>query len=86
MISPHALIYLCAYMVPALVGFLALILYTHLLSPAEYGVYVIGSSVAAIISAVFFAWVRQSVLRYQATPSSISALRPSSPMAGPLRS
>lgn len=67
MISPHALIYLFAYMVPALVGFLALILYTHLLSPAEYGVYVIGSSVAAIISAVFFAWVRQSVLRYQAS-------------------
>jgi O-antigen/teichoic acid export membrane protein len=67
MISPHALIYLFAYLVPALVGFLALIVYTHLLSPTEYGVYVIGSSIAAIISAVFFAWVRQSVLRYQAS-------------------
>ncbi|MDR3422646.1 MAG: oligosaccharide flippase family protein [Xanthobacteraceae bacterium] len=67
MISPHAVIYLFAYMVPALVGFVALILYTHLLSPAEYGIYVIGSSIAAIVSAVFFAWVRQSVLRYQAS-------------------
>jgi O-antigen/teichoic acid export membrane protein len=67
MISPHVLIYLVAYMVPALIGFLALIIYTHLLSPAEYGVYVIGAGVAGIISAVFFTWVRQSVARYQSS-------------------
>jgi O-antigen/teichoic acid export membrane protein len=67
MISPYALIYLVAYMVPALIGFLALIVYTHLLSPAEYGVYVIGAGVAGIISAVFFTWVRQSVSRYQSS-------------------
>lgn len=66
MISPYALIYLFAYAVPAVVGFFALILYTHLLSPSEYGIYVIGSGLAAIISAVSFTWVRQSVSRYQA--------------------
>jgi O-antigen/teichoic acid export membrane protein len=66
MISPHVLIYLVSYMLPALIGFLALILYTHLLSPAEYGVYVIGASIAGIISGVFFSWVRLSVSRYQA--------------------
>ncbi len=66
MVSSYALIYLVAYMAPAFVGFLALILYTHLLSPAQYGVYVIGASIAGIISAVFFAWIRLSVSRYQA--------------------
>lgn len=67
MISPYALIYLVAYMVPAFIGFLALIVYTHLLSPAEYGIYVIGAGIAGIISAVFFTWVRQSVSRYQSS-------------------
>ena len=67
MISPYALIYLVAYMVPALIGFLALIVYTHLLSPAEYGIYVIGAGIAGIISAVFFTWVRQAVSRYQSS-------------------
>lgn len=67
MISPYALIYLVAYMLPALIGFLALIVYTHLLSPAEYGIYVIGTSVAGLVSAVFFTWIRQSVSRYQSS-------------------
>ncbi len=38
--------YLSAYLVPAAIGFLAVALYTHLLSPAEYGEYIIGMSVA----------------------------------------
>jgi O-antigen/teichoic acid export membrane protein len=66
MMSAYALIYIAAYMVPALVGFATLIVYTHLLSPAEYGVYVIGISVSSIVSALFFTWVRLSVARYQA--------------------
>ncbi len=66
MINPYALIYLVAHAIPAVIGFGALILYTHLLSAAEYGIYVIGASIAGIISAVFFAWVRLSVARYQA--------------------
>jgi len=66
MINPYAVIYLAAYMVPAAVGFVALILYTHLLSPAEYGIYVVGVSIAGIVSALFFTWVRLSVARFQA--------------------
>jgi O-antigen/teichoic acid export membrane protein len=66
MINPYAVIYLAAYMGPAAVGFLALIIYTHLLSPAEYGLYVVGVSIAGIVSALFFTWVRLSVSRYQA--------------------
>jgi O-antigen/teichoic acid export membrane protein len=67
MINPYALIYLVAHAVPAIIGFCALIIYTHLLSAAEYGIYVVGASIAGIISAVFFAWVRLSVARYQAS-------------------
>lgn len=66
MLNPYALVYLFAYMVPAAIGFLALILYTHLLSPAEYGIYVVGASVAGIVSALCFYWIRLSVSRYQA--------------------
>lgn len=67
MLSPYAVIYLVASIVPALIGFFALILYTHLLSPAEYGIYVVGSSIAGMVSAIFFTWVRLSVSRYQAS-------------------
>jgi len=66
MMNPYALIYLGAHLMPAIVGFFALILYTHLLSPAEYGVYVIGMSISSIVSAMFFTWIRLSVARYQA--------------------
>ncbi len=66
MISPYAVIYLVASIVPAIIGFFALILYTHLLSPAEYGIFVVGSSIAGMVSAIFFTWVRLSVSRYQA--------------------
>jgi O-antigen/teichoic acid export membrane protein len=66
MINPYVLIYLGANLVPSIIGFLALILYTHLLSPAEYGIYVIGVGIAGIVSGMFFAWVRLSVARYQA--------------------
>jgi O-antigen/teichoic acid export membrane protein len=66
MISPYALIYLAAYVVPAIIGFIALIIYTHLLSPAEYGTYVVGVSIGGIVSALFFTWVRLSISRYQA--------------------
>jgi O-antigen/teichoic acid export membrane protein len=66
MISSYTLAYLVAYVVPAFVGFVGLILYTHYLSPAEYGLYIVGASIAGIVSAVFFAWVRLAVSRYQA--------------------
>lgn len=75
MTGPYALIYLGANLVPAAIGFFALILYTHLLSPAEYGVYVVGASIAGIVGALFFTWVRLSVSRYQAASPELD-LRP----------
>ncbi|WFU39624.1 oligosaccharide flippase family protein [Bradyrhizobium sp. CB82] len=66
MLNRHFSIYLAAYILPAAVGFFAITTYTRLLSPAEYGVYVVGLSIAGILGAIFFAWIRLSVSRYQA--------------------
>ncbi len=78
--SPYAAIYLVANIVPSILGALALILYTHLLSPAQYGVYVIAASIAGIVAAIFFNWVRLSVSRYQATSPELD-LRPEAAVA-----
>ena len=80
MISVYALIYIAAFAVPAVIGLAAMILYTHLLAPAEYGVYVVGTGIAGIISAVFLTWVRQAVLRYQAGSPELD-LRPEAAIA-----
>jgi O-antigen/teichoic acid export membrane protein len=71
MLNRHVSIYLVAHLVPAAIGFLALTTYTRLLTPAEYGVYVVGMSVAGILAATFFTWIRLSVVRYQATTEQI---------------
>ena len=57
MLNRHFSIYLVAYILPAAVGFFAVTAYTRLLTPAEYGVYVVGISLAGILGAIFFAWM-----------------------------
>jgi O-antigen/teichoic acid export membrane protein len=71
MLNRHFSIYLAAYLLPAVVGFFGMTAYTRLLSPAEYGVYVVGLSIAGILGAVFFAWIRLSVSRYQAMSTEV---------------
>ena len=58
--------YLIANGCTAALGFIAVIVFTQLLSPAEFGVYVIASSMGAILSALLFTWLRQSILRFEA--------------------
>ncbi len=57
--------YMLAHGISALLGFASVVLFTRLLSPAEYGVYVVGMSFAGIISALLFAWIRLSILRFE---------------------
>ena len=71
MLNRHFSIYLGAHLVPAVIGFFAITIYTRLLNPHEYGVYVVGMGVAGILGAVCFAWIRLSVARYQATSADV---------------
>lgn len=56
--------YLAAHMVSALLGFAFIITFTHLLTPNQYGLYVIVMGLAGFISAVAFSWIRLSVVRF----------------------
>lgn len=58
-------IYMVAHGLSAMLGFLSVVLFTRLLSPAEYGAYVVAFSVAGIYSALVFTWVRLSILRFE---------------------
>ena len=57
--------YSIASLVSAVIGLLSAVFFTRLLSPEEYGVYIVGLSTAGVISAVLFTWVRVSALRFQ---------------------
>lgn len=61
----HAFRYMIAHGIPAILGFAAVIIFTRLLTPEEYGFYIVAMSFAGIINAVLYAWVRLSILRYQ---------------------
>lgn len=66
----HTLIYMVAYALPGVLGFLSFGVYTRVLSPAEYAVYSVGASVSFLIGNVCFGWIRFSVGRFQAaTPT-----------------
>ncbi len=64
MLSKHAFAYLLSHGVPALISFVSIALFTRLLSTEEYGTYVVVFAVAAMINAVVFEWLKQSLLRF----------------------
>ncbi|HWZ40741.1 MAG TPA: oligosaccharide flippase family protein [Bradyrhizobium sp.] len=61
----HASQYMIASVVAAVFGFLSTATFTRLLSPGDYGVYVIGVGIAGFVSAILFTWIRFSVMRLQ---------------------
>jgi O-antigen/teichoic acid export membrane protein len=71
MLIRHVSHYFSASIVSAALGLLSVVVFTRALSDAEYGVYVIGTSTAGILSAILFAWIRLSVLRFQSEGKSI---------------
>jgi O-antigen/teichoic acid export membrane protein len=67
--------YLIAHGSSALLGLLSVVLFTRLLSPAEYGIYIVGMGVAGIVSALLFTWVRLSILRFESEGGSVDVRR-----------
>ncbi|MDW8320128.1 MAG: oligosaccharide flippase family protein [Armatimonadota bacterium] len=54
----------CSQSIPGIINFLAIPVYTRLLSPAEYGLYILVAAAASFGNIVFFDWIRQSLLRF----------------------
>ncbi|NLZ54329.1 MAG: polysaccharide biosynthesis protein [Thermoanaerobacteraceae bacterium] len=60
----HSFIYLFARGVPGVINFLAIAVYTRLLSPEEYGQYVLVIAWVGLGNAVLFQWLRLGLLRF----------------------
>lgn len=64
MLFRHSLTYLWARGLPSLVSFVALALYTRLLSPDQFGLYAMVTAGVFLVNAVVFQWLRLSLLRF----------------------
>ena len=64
MLFRHSGIYILAKLIPGLMAFAALSLYTHLLTPSEYGVYTLILTGTVFIHNVVFNWLSSGTLRY----------------------
>ncbi|SHK80259.1 oligosaccharide flippase family protein [Rhodothermus profundi] len=64
MILRYSLRYLVARGVPALVNFLAVAVYTRLLTPEAYGYYVLVIAGVNVLNLVCFQWLRFALVRY----------------------
>lgn len=56
--------YAPAKIIPGFFGFLAIIIYTRLLSPEEYGLYILAITTISIAASICFEWLNKSILRY----------------------
>lgn len=63
-IQKDVLHYIVAQLIPAIVGFVAVAVYTRLLNPKEYGQYVLVITTVNLVASIFFSWLNQSGMRY----------------------
>lgn len=63
----HSAIYMVGRVLPALINLSSTAIFTRLASPEAYSTYVISYASAQIGSALFFQWLRQSLLRFSPT-------------------
>lgn len=71
MLVKHSALYLLARGVPGLVNFVAIGVYTRLLSPEDYGRYSLVITGIGLLNVVLFQWLRLSLLRF--LPSQLDA-------------
>ena len=64
MLLKNSAIYILAKALPALAAFLALSIYTHLLTPEEYGVYTLIFTAAIFIHNSVFNWISMATMRF----------------------
>lgn len=67
MLFKHSVLYLFARGLPGIINFLAIAVYTRLLSPEEYGRYSLVVAGVGFFNVVFFQWLRLSLLRFLPT-------------------
>jgi O-antigen/teichoic acid export membrane protein len=65
MLLRQSLLYLVANGLAAVIGFLSVVVLTRLVTPAEYGIFVIAMSFGTMLSTCFFTWQRHAILRFQ---------------------
>jgi O-antigen/teichoic acid export membrane protein len=56
--------YLPGQVIPPIVGFLAIALYTRILDPVSYGYYILVTTTVTLGSSVIFSWIHQSSARF----------------------
>ncbi len=69
MLLRHSFIYILAKIVPAIMAFAALSLYTHFLSPSEYGLYTLIFTGSVFLHNVIFNWLPAGTLRFWSNKS-----------------
>jgi O-antigen/teichoic acid export membrane protein len=62
-LKKHSLIYFLGRSVPGIINFIAIAIYTRLLSPEEYGVYALAFSTVLLMNTIIYQWIRMSLLR-----------------------
>lgn len=63
MLIKHGAIYLVSRILPGLVAFTSLVVYTRLLSPEEYGAYILVITAMSLVQVNLFSWLDLSLLR-----------------------
>lgn len=66
MLFKHSGIYILAKLIPGLMAFAALSIYTHLLDPEEYGIYTLLFTGTIFLHNVIYNWLSSGALRYWA--------------------
>ena len=64
MLLKNSTIYIVAKVIPGLMAFMALSVYTHLLSPEQYGVYTLIFTAAMFVNATLFNWLPVGMIRF----------------------
>lgn len=64
MLLKHSAVYLVGRGLPGALGFLAIAVYTRMLSPGEYGVYALVVTAVALMNVTLFWWLRSAMLRF----------------------